>query len=87
VCYLKLFTKLPPEEIHNMEGWTGADVNRPKIVLADEATALLHGRECFEGIRETLAGILGSSGVGGGGEGGGGRRFHRGIELRVSVQG
>ena len=70
IRFLKLFTELPLEEIRNMEGWTGSDVNKAKIVLADEATALLHGRECLVGIRETADGMFGGGGGGVGGVGG-----------------
>ncbi|KAL3785804.1 hypothetical protein ACHAW5_008668 [Stephanodiscus triporus] len=59
IRFLKLFTELPLEEIRAMEGWTGADVNRAKVVLADEATALLHGRECLRSIRDTVNGMFG----------------------------
>ena len=69
--FLKLFTELPLEEIRTMEDWTGSDVNRAKIVLADEATALLHGRGCLAGIRETADGMFGGGGGGGGGGAGG----------------
>jgi len=54
VRFLKLFTELPLEEIQSMEGWKGADINKAKIVLADEATALLHGRECLKTIHDTI---------------------------------
>jgi tyrosyl-tRNA synthetase len=54
IRFLKLFTELPLEEIAEMENWKGADVNKAKIVLADEATALLHGRECLKAIHETI---------------------------------
>jgi tyrosyl-tRNA synthetase len=70
IRFLKLFTELPLEEIRTMEGWTGSDVNKAKIVLADEATALLHGRECLVGIRETADGMFGGGGGGVGGVGG-----------------
>ncbi|KAL3810802.1 hypothetical protein ACHAXA_006832 [Cyclostephanos tholiformis] len=69
IRFLKLFTELPLEEIRKMESWTGADINKAKIVLADEATALLHGRECLRGIRDTVDGMFGGGAGGGGGEG------------------
>ncbi len=63
VRFLKLFTELPLEEIDAMEQmWKGADVNKAKIVLADEATALLHGRECLKGIHDTIDNMFGSGG-------------------------
>jgi len=54
VRFLKLFTELPLGDIEEMEGWTGADINKAKVVLADEATALLHGRECLGAIHDTI---------------------------------
>ena len=72
VRFLKLFTELPLEEIADMERrWKGSDINKAKIVLADEATALLHGRECLRGIHDTVDSMFGGGG-GGGGSGGGG---------------
>jgi len=55
IRFLKLFTELSLEEIGKMESeWKGADINKAKIVLADEATALLHGRECLKAIHDTI---------------------------------
>jgi tyrosyl-tRNA synthetase len=42
--FLKLFTDLPLEEIATLEAMEGAAINEAKKVLANEATALLHGR-------------------------------------------
>lgn len=54
IRFLKLFTELPLEEIETMAAWKGADINKAKIVLADEATALLHGRDCLKAIHDTI---------------------------------
>eukprot|EP00565_Helicotheca_tamesis_P000714 CAMPEP_0185733606 /NCGR_PEP_ID=MMETSP1171-20130828/20101_1 /TAXON_ID=374046 /ORGANISM="Helicotheca tamensis, Strain CCMP826" /LENGTH=514 /DNA_ID=CAMNT_0028403383 /DNA_START=106 /DNA_END=1650 /DNA_ORIENTATION=+ len=54
IKFLKLFTELPLEEIEKMEDWKGADINKAKIVLADEATSMLHGKECLKTIHETV---------------------------------
>ena len=43
--FLKLFTDLPLDEIARLEAFEGAGINEAKKVLANEATALLHGRE------------------------------------------
>jgi len=43
--FLALFTFLPMEEIHALEGLAGEDLNAVKAVLAFEATALAHGLE------------------------------------------
>ena len=54
IKFLKLFTELSLEEISKLEKFKGADINKAKIVLADEATSLLHGRECLGKIHETV---------------------------------
>jgi len=54
VRFLKLFTELPLGAIGDLEQLTGADINTAKIVLADEATALLHGSECLDAIHQTI---------------------------------
>ncbi|THD66906.1 tyrosine--tRNA ligase [Phenylobacterium sp.] len=43
--FLRLFTDLPLEEIARLEALPGAEINDAKKVLANEATALLHGPE------------------------------------------
>ena len=54
IRFLKLFTELPLDEIAELEKLQGQDINQAKIVLADEATAMLHGKECLQQIRETV---------------------------------
>ena len=58
--FLKLFTDLSLEEIGKLESLSGAEINQAKIVLATEATAMLHGREAAKAAeataRETFAG-------------------------------
>ncbi len=51
--FLKLFTRLPLEEIVALEALGGAEINEAKKILANEATALLHGREAAEIAAET----------------------------------
>ncbi|HEY1880850.1 MAG TPA: tyrosine--tRNA ligase [Caulobacteraceae bacterium] len=43
--FLRLFTELPLAEIARLEALRGAEINDAKKVLADEATALLHGAD------------------------------------------
>jgi tyrosyl-tRNA synthetase len=43
--FLRLFTDLPLDEIARLEALPGAQINDAKKVLANEATALLHGAE------------------------------------------
>jgi len=58
--FLRLFTDLPLNEIGRLESLPGAEINQAKIMLATEATAMLHGpatadaaaataKETFEG--------------------------------------
>src|SRR4051812_23649020 len=58
--FLRLFTDLPLDEIKRLEGLPGAEINQAKIVLATEATAMLHGRDAASAAestaRETFAG-------------------------------
>jgi tyrosyl-tRNA synthetase len=58
--FLKLFTDLSLEDIGRLEALSGADINQAKIVLATEATAMLHGREAAlaaeQTARETFVG-------------------------------
>jgi tyrosyl-tRNA synthetase len=51
--FLKLFTLLPMDEIARLAALGGAEINEAKKVLANEATALLHGRAAAEGAAET----------------------------------
>jgi tyrosyl-tRNA synthetase len=58
--FLRLFTDLPLDEIARLETLPGAEINDAKIVLATEATAMLHGRAAAEAAaataRETFEG-------------------------------
>jgi tyrosyl-tRNA synthetase len=62
--FLKLFTDLPLEDIGKLKSLDGADINQAKIVLATEATAMLHGREAAETAARTAADTFGAGGVG-----------------------
>ncbi|WP_193177705.1 tyrosine--tRNA ligase [Oricola nitratireducens] len=53
IRFLKLFTILPMDEIRRLEKLEGSEINEAKKVLANEATALLHGREAAEQAAET----------------------------------
>jgi tyrosyl-tRNA synthetase len=43
--FLRLFTELPLDEIARLEKLAGSEINEAKKVLADETTAMVHGRE------------------------------------------
>lgn len=51
--FLKLFTTLPMSEIAKLEKLAGSEINEAKKVLANEATALLHGREASDAAAAT----------------------------------
>ena len=62
--FLKLFTDLPLEDIGKLESLPGAEINQAKIMLATEATAMLHGREAAEAAARTAADTFGAGGIG-----------------------
>jgi tyrosyl-tRNA synthetase len=51
--FLRLFTTLPLKEIGRLDGLGGAEINEAKKILANEATAMLHGRDAAEEAGET----------------------------------
>ena len=51
--FLKIFTRLPLDEIARLAALGGAEVNEAKKILATEATAIVHGREAAEQAAET----------------------------------
>ncbi|MEM8663184.1 MAG: tyrosine--tRNA ligase, partial [Pseudomonadota bacterium] len=55
VRFLKLFTRLPLDEIDRLGALQGAEINEAKKTLANEATAWLHGREAAEAAANTAA--------------------------------
>jgi tyrosyl-tRNA synthetase len=62
--FLRLFTDLPLDVIGRLEGLAGAEINDAKVVLATEATALLHGREAALTAKDTAQATFGSGGIG-----------------------
>ena len=63
--FLRLFTDLPLEEVARLEGLPGAQINEAKIVLATEATALLHGRDAAQTAARTARDTFEAGGAGG----------------------
>ena len=51
--FLKIFTRLPLDEIARLAALGGNEINDAKKVLATEATAVVHGREAAEAAAET----------------------------------
>jgi len=62
--FLRLFTDLPIDEIARLENLPGAEINDAKIVLATEATTLLHGRQAAEAARDTARATFAQGGTG-----------------------
>jgi tyrosyl-tRNA synthetase len=62
--FLRLFTDLPLDEIARLESLPGAEINEAKIVLATEATAMLHGRAAAEAAAETARTTFTEGGAG-----------------------
>ena len=62
--FLRLFTDLPLDEIARLESLPGAEINQAKVVLATEATALLHGREAALAAAQTAQATFGEGGAG-----------------------
>ena len=56
--FLKLFTELPLDEIARLGALDGAEINEAKKILANEATAMAHGRaaaqQAAESARKTI---------------------------------
>ena len=51
--FLKLYTKLPMDEIARLAALGGSEINDAKKILATEITALVHGRAAAETAAET----------------------------------
>jgi tyrosyl-tRNA synthetase len=62
--FLRLFTDVPLDEIARLERLPGAEINHAKIVLATEATAMLHGRAAADAAARTASETFGSGGAG-----------------------
>lgn len=60
--FLRLFTTLPLEEIHRLEKLEGAEINEAKKILADLATAFIHGEEAVREARATAQKLFETSG-------------------------
>jgi tyrosyl-tRNA synthetase len=62
--FLRLFTDLSLDEIEKLEKLPGAEVNEAKIVLATEATAMLHGADAATAAAHTARETFEKGGVG-----------------------
>ena len=62
--FLRLFTELSLEECARLGALEGKEINYAKEVLANEATALCHGRDAAEAAAETAKEVFEKGGVG-----------------------
>ncbi len=62
--FLKLYTELDVEECERLGALQGAEINEAKIILANEVTALLHGREAAQAAERTAREVFEKGGVG-----------------------
>jgi tyrosyl-tRNA synthetase len=51
--FLKIFTRMPLDEIARLGALSGAEINEAKKILATEVTAIVHGRQAAEAAAET----------------------------------
>ena len=62
--FLRLFTELPLSECARLDALQGAEINDAKIVLANEVTALCHGRAAAQAAEGTSHEVFEKGGVG-----------------------
>jgi tyrosyl-tRNA synthetase len=62
--FLRLFTDLGLDEIARLEDLPGAEINKAKVVLATEATAMLHRRAAAEAAASTARDTFEAGGAG-----------------------
>jgi tyrosyl-tRNA synthetase len=59
---LKLLTFLSMDEIHAMEAWEGAQLNKAKEILAYEVTKTVHGQDAAEKAKEAANALFAGGG-------------------------
>ncbi|MGA0539238.1 tyrosine--tRNA ligase [Neotabrizicola sp. VNH66] len=62
--FLKIFTELPVEECDRLGALEGSEINGAKIILANLATALLHGEEAAQAAEATAREVFEKGGIG-----------------------
>jgi len=62
--FLRLFTELDIAQIEKLEALEGADINKAKIVLANEATKICHGEQAAKEAEETATKTFVQGGIG-----------------------
>ena len=59
---IRMLTFLPMEQINEMDGWEGSQLNKAKEILAWELTALVHGEEEANKAQEAAKALFGGGG-------------------------
>ncbi|WP_438990075.1 tyrosine--tRNA ligase [Lentibacter sp.] len=62
--FLKLYTELPLADCERLGALEGSEINEAKVVLANEVTALCHGRAAAEAAEATARDVFERGGVG-----------------------
>jgi tyrosyl-tRNA synthetase len=62
--FLKLYTELPVDECDRLGALAGSEINEAKIVLANEVTALCHGRDAADAAKATAREVFEKGGIG-----------------------
>ncbi|WP_394196947.1 tyrosine--tRNA ligase [Litoreibacter albidus] len=62
--FLKIFTELPVAECDRLGALEGSEINAAKIILANEVTAMLHGRAAAEAAEATALEVFEKGGTG-----------------------
>ncbi|MCL4066825.1 tyrosine--tRNA ligase [Pseudomonas sp. GX19020] len=62
--FLKIFTELPVAECDRLGALQGSEINEAKIILANLATALLHGEEAAKAAQATAREVFEKGGIG-----------------------
>ena len=62
--FLKLYTELPIEDCERLGALEGVEINEAKIILANEVTALCHGRAAAEAAAATAKEVFEKGGIG-----------------------
>jgi tyrosyl-tRNA synthetase len=63
--YLKKFTDIPLDEIGRLGRLGGSEINEAKKVLADAATAMIHGADVLPGIHSAANSVFGGGALSG----------------------
>jgi tyrosyl-tRNA synthetase len=58
IRFLKLFTEVDAVKISRFSACSGSELNEAKILLADEATAMLHGKDCLAQIHKSAESVF-----------------------------